>query len=214
MNKKDITVIICCAGMGTRLGIGSTKALADICGTPLIIRQLEMLKDFDDVRIVVGYQAERVIDLVNCYRKDIMYAFNYDFATTGPAESLAKAMVCTRKYVVAIDGDLLTNPADLIAFMNYPGECLGVSMPSSDEPVYVIINEDQEAVGFSEEQNLWEWSGIAKIRADRLQLCKNHVFKMIEPILPIKAFPMRARDLDTPDDYVNMIEWFEQGCEN
>ena len=30
-DKKDITVIICCAGMGTRLGIGTTKALGH-CG--------------------------------------------------------------------------------------------------------------------------------------------------------------------------------------
>lgn len=39
-DKKDITVIICCAGMGTRLGIGTTKALVDIAGEPLIIREL------------------------------------------------------------------------------------------------------------------------------------------------------------------------------
>lgn len=40
---EKTTVIICCAGMGTRLGIGTTKALIDISGVPLIIRQLELL---------------------------------------------------------------------------------------------------------------------------------------------------------------------------
>ena len=49
-DKKDITVIICCAGMGTRLGIGTTKALVDIAGEPLIIRELKLLKEFDDIR--------------------------------------------------------------------------------------------------------------------------------------------------------------------
>ena len=57
------TVVISCAGMGTRLGIGSTKALVDICGKPMIIRQLEMLDEVEDVRIVVGYQAEKVIEV-------------------------------------------------------------------------------------------------------------------------------------------------------
>ena len=52
------TIVISCAGMGTRLGIGTTKALIDIEGKPLILRQLEILKDFDDIRIVVGYQME------------------------------------------------------------------------------------------------------------------------------------------------------------
>ena len=43
-DKKDITVIICCAGMGTRLGIGTTKALVDIAGETLIIRELKLLR--------------------------------------------------------------------------------------------------------------------------------------------------------------------------
>lgn len=30
MNASEITIIISCAGMGTRLGIGSTKALVNI----------------------------------------------------------------------------------------------------------------------------------------------------------------------------------------
>ena len=59
---NDITIIICCAGMGTRLGIGTTKALVNVFGKPLILRQLDLMKDIEDVRIVVGYQAEKVID--------------------------------------------------------------------------------------------------------------------------------------------------------
>ncbi len=31
------TVIISCAGMGNRLGLGTTKALIDVAGKPLII---------------------------------------------------------------------------------------------------------------------------------------------------------------------------------
>ena len=58
------TVIISCAGMGNRLGLGSTKALVEVEGKPLIIRHLEMLKEEKDVRVVVGYQAEKVIEVV------------------------------------------------------------------------------------------------------------------------------------------------------
>ena len=54
ISMDNKTIIISCAGMGTRLGIGMTKALIDIDGKPLIIRQLEQLKDCSDVRIVVG----------------------------------------------------------------------------------------------------------------------------------------------------------------
>lgn len=68
IDKNDITVIICCAGMGTRLGIGTTKALVDIEGEPLIIHQLRLLDEFDDIRVVVGFDAERVINVVKQFR--------------------------------------------------------------------------------------------------------------------------------------------------
>ena len=70
-SPKNTTVIICCAGMGTRLGIGTTKALIDIEGKPLIIRLLEQLNQYDDIRIVVGFDYERVIKTVQSYRKEI-----------------------------------------------------------------------------------------------------------------------------------------------
>ena len=63
--KNNVSIVISCAGMGTRLGLGCTKALVEIEGKTLIERQLEILKDYDDIRVVVGYQAEQVIDAVN-----------------------------------------------------------------------------------------------------------------------------------------------------
>jgi choline kinase len=76
MNNNDTSIIICCAGMGTRLGIGTTKALVNVLGTPVIIRLLHELSEYDDIRIIVGYQAESVIERVNKVRKDVMFAFN------------------------------------------------------------------------------------------------------------------------------------------
>lgn len=71
------TVIISCAGMGNRLGLGSTKALVEVEGKPLILRHLEMLDGEKDVRVVVGYQAEKVIEVVKRYREDILFVFNH-----------------------------------------------------------------------------------------------------------------------------------------
>ena len=105
---ENTTVIICAAGMGTRLGIGTTKALVDIDGTPLILRQLELLKDYDDIRIVVGFQAERLITVVKEYRDDVMFCFNYQYETTGVADSLRKGLLTAREYILSLDGDILT----------------------------------------------------------------------------------------------------------
>ena len=64
------TIIIGCAGTGNRLGLGTTKALVEIEGKPLIIHHLEKLKDEKDIRVVVGFQAEKVIRVVNEYRRN------------------------------------------------------------------------------------------------------------------------------------------------
>lgn len=45
MHESRQTIIISSAGTGTRLERGIPKALLDIDGRPLIIRQLELLRD-------------------------------------------------------------------------------------------------------------------------------------------------------------------------
>ena len=208
----DVTIIICCAGMGTRLGIGTTKALVNVFGKPLIMHQLELMQDVDDVRIVVGYQAERVIECVNNIRRDVMYAFNYDFQTTGEAESLSKALIGLKKYCVIIDGDLLINKEDFLELINYHGECIGVCSVNSDEPIYVKMNDDI-AVEMNESAGDLEYCCIAKVLSSKLKPWKGSVYSLLNEVLPIKALNIRTRDIDTPEDYERMIEWYKNGCE-
>lgn len=214
MNDKDVSIVICCAGMGTRLGIGTTKALVRINGKPLILRQLELLKDYSDIRIVVGYQAEKIIEVVTQYRKDIMFAFNYDYERTGVAESLARGSVGSRKYVVAMDGDLLANPEDFAAFMKNPEVCIGVGKPSSSEPVYVTVDEHGKAVSFEKSENPMEWMGLAIIESQSVKSGYHHVYDMLTDCLPLPVFSICAREIDTPEDYEEMISWINRGCKD
>ena len=62
--QTALSVVISCAGIGSRLGLNSTKALINIDGKSLIAWQLELFKDVEDVRIVVGFQASLVIEEV------------------------------------------------------------------------------------------------------------------------------------------------------
>ena len=56
------SVVISCAGIGSRLGLGNTKALIPIRGASLIGWQMQLFREVEDVRIVVGFQANEVID--------------------------------------------------------------------------------------------------------------------------------------------------------
>lgn len=103
IEKKNTTVIICCAGMGTRLGIGTTKALVDIGGEPLIIRQLKLLDAFDDIRVVVGFDAERVINVVKEYRKDIMFVCNYEYEHIGNRVRIGLCLRSSKNHLNSLD---------------------------------------------------------------------------------------------------------------
>lgn len=207
MKTGDTSIIISCAGMGTRLGIGMPKALVDVVGKPLIIRQLEMLQDYDDIRIVVGFQAEKVMEVVKAYRQDVMFVFNYDYTTTGTAASFSKGLLGARKYVVALDGDLLVHPEDLTAFIDAPEECIGGGVPGTDNPVLMTLDDNGCVVKFSREEGTQEWTGLAKIRTDRLVPGTGHVYQMLEPLMPIKVKSIRTREIDTVNDYDNAVKW-------
>ncbi len=208
---NDITVVISCAGMGTRLGIGVTKALVDIAGKPLIIRQLEQLKEIEDVRIVVGYQAENVIEPVKKYRSDVMFAFNNDYRTTGTGASLSKGCINAKEYVVTLDGDLLVHPEDMQKVLYAQYECIGGAEPTTDNPVLMTVDKNDCVSLFSREKGDLEWTGLAKIKSSRLKSGTKHVYQMIEPLLPIKVMKIRTREIDTVNDYERAIKWVENG---
>ncbi len=208
---KDMTIIISCAGMGTRLGIGTTKALVDVNEKPLIIHQLEQLRDYDDVRVVVGYQAEKVIEVVKNYRKDVSFVFNYDYKTTGTAASFSKGLLGAREYVVAFDGDLLVKPDDLNRFLQYDGECIGGCKPTTDNPVLMSLNDRHQVIEFSREKGTLEWTGLAKMKKNRLTPGNKHVYMMFEPLMPIDVIEINTKEIDTQNDYENALNWISNG---
>ena len=50
--------IISAAGMGTRLGLNTPKCLLKFNGVSIIEHQLDLLRDVEDVRVVVGFMEE------------------------------------------------------------------------------------------------------------------------------------------------------------
>lgn len=203
MSNLDTTVIICCAGMGTRLGIGTTKALLHVDGKSLIIHQLERLSSFDDVRVVVGYQDDKVIETVNSYRKDIMFVFNNRYNSTSPSESRIKGMINSRDYDLSIDGDIMIEPDDFDKLTEIDGEFMAVSDVHSEEPVLVEV-ENGNARRFSE-NGKFEWLGVIKVKRERLKNSSGR----IEGLLPVPVAFVESRDIDTSDDYDNVVRWAE-----
>lgn len=208
------TVIISCAGMGNRLGLGTTKALVEVCGKPLIIRHLEYLKDEEDIRIVVGYQAEKVIETVTGYRKDVLFVFNHDFRNTGTGASVALASKYANEYILSLDGDMLIHPKDMEKILSCEHEFVGGNSIESDDPwmLQTFVQDGKEMVSaFSHCMGNYEWNGITQMLSSKMLKGNGHVLHLIEPYLPVPFMELRTREIDTINDYERATEWVRRG---
>ncbi len=204
------TVIISCAGMGNRLGLGSTKALVDIDGKPLIIRHLEMLEEERDIRVVVGYQAEKVIDVVRKYREDILFVFNRRYRETGTGASVALAARYANQYVLSLDGDLLVHPEDMKKILACDHEFISGGVPGTDDPWMLQTYEEdgrEYVSSFSKNIGTYEWNGVTQMKSQKMQNGTGHVFQMLEPYLPVPFLELRTREIDTVNDYERAVAW-------
>lgn len=208
------TVVISCAGTGNRLGLGMTKALIEVEGEPLIIRHLQMLKEEKDVRVVVGYQAEKVIETVSSYRDDIVFVFNHHYRETGTGASVALAAKYANEYILSLDGDLLVHPEDMKKILAYGGEFVSGGIISTDDPWMLQTYRDggEEFVSsFSKNVGEYEWNGITQIKSGKIQNGTGHVFQLLEPHLPLPFVNIRTREIDTINDYEHAVAWVKSG---
>ena len=200
------SVIISCAGIGSRLGLGQTKALININGKSLIAWQLESFKEVKDLRIVIGYQANDVVEEVLRYRKDVIFVFNHRYFETKTGASFYLGAQHANEFVLEWDGDMLVHPDDVKKILETEGEFICYADKTSDEAVFVRTGEMGEVFSFSREDGDYEWTGPACIKKEKLNYSSGHVFNQLEPYLPMKGLKVRAYDIDTYDDYLRVAE--------
>ncbi len=208
------TVIISCAGMGSRLGLGSTKALLEVGGKSLIIRHLEMLDHEKDIRVVVGYQAESVIEAVRKYREDILFVFNHRYRETGTGASVALAAKYANEYILSLDGDLLVHPEDMKKVLACSHEFVSGGVPGTDDPGMLPtdkVHGREYVSAFSKNTGTYEWNGITQMKSQKMQNGTGHVFQLIEPYLPVPFLELRTCEIDTVNDYERALEWVKNG---
>lgn len=205
------TVVINCAGVGSRLGMGTTKSLIKLAGKSLIEWQLSMLEKVEDVRIVVGFQANELIEEVTEIRKDILFVFNHEYLSTKTAASLALGAKYSDGLVISLDGDLLVHPEDFENFLNLEEESLGYCEPVTEEPVLVNLSEGRNGEvfveNFSRSSGDYEWTGLVQMYSQEIKRTDGHVYELLSQKLPMRAVKIRCQEIDTPADYDQALRW-------
>lgn len=204
------SVIISCAGIGSRLGLATTKALININGRSLIGWQLETLRNIEDIRIVVGFQAKKVIEEVKKYRNDVIFVYNHNYFETKTGASFYLGAKDGNEYAIEIDGDLLVHPDDMKFLLEQEGEWIAYSDKRSDDAVMVKINQIGDVLAFSRKNGDYEWTGPCSIKKNKLQYSSGHVFNQLENNLPMRGIKIRACDIDTYGDYQKAVEFIKE----
>ena len=194
------SVVICAAGLGSRLGLGQTKALLKIHDKTLIQYQLSQFKSVEDLRVVVGFQADQLIEHVRHERPDVIFVFNHDYFHTKTGASLYLGSKYAREFVVAWDGDLVVHHEDFQKCL-IPSEYIGCSIAVSKDSVFVEVNERNQVTKFVKKMGDYEWTGPACLRKDKIKYVSGHVYSIIENYLPMEIKILRAFDIDTSEDY-------------
>ncbi len=204
------SVVISCAGVGSRLGLGQTKSLIKIHGQSILHHQLDALHAVEDVRIVVGFQAQELIQEALRKRRDLIFAFNHDYFNTRTAASLFLGARHGYSHIIAWDGDLLLHPEDVPRCLEADFEYAGCSALSTDDSVFVRLNSHGQVTAFSRESGDLEWSGPALLLKRRLHFSSGHVYNQIESFLPIQSLQIRAKDIDTYEDYQSALRLLDE----
>lgn len=200
------SVVISCAGIGSRLGLGLTKALVQINGNSLISWQLKLFKDVKDVRIVIGFQGGEIIEEVRKYRDDVIFCYNHRYFETKTGASYYLGARHANHETLEWDGDLLVHPDDVKKLLATSGEFICYADKTSDDAVFVQTNENGDVLCFSREQGDYEWTGPACMNKQHLIYSTQNVFNMFAPYCPMKGIKVRAYDIDTYNDYIRVSE--------
>ena len=196
--------IISAAGMGTRLGLNTPKCLLKFGGVSIIQHQLDLLKDIEDVRVVVGFMEEDVVKIVKSIRNDVIFVRNPHYQETSNTYSISLATKGLKSPHILIDGDLLINKKSFNEFTNaFDGKhsLVGVAKSSTDDAVYVELNHDNEVINFSRnKKNKYEWSGIACVNNITVTKEDPYLYQILEKHLPLKAKFIECSEIDTAED--------------
>ncbi|MHB8872549.1 MAG: NTP transferase domain-containing protein [Myxococcaceae bacterium] len=202
--------MIAAAGLGSRLGLGRPKCLLEIGERSLLHHQLDLLKDVPDVRVVVGFAEQAVIDAVRPIRPDVIFVRNAAFRSTSTLASYALGAAHLLDPCLFMDADILFEPATFAAFL---GACveesplIGVTAAKTTDAVYAHLAAGQVERFSRTERGPFEWANLCWLPARYCETGRSAVFERLAQDLPMPCLTVTSHEVDTPEDYALALKY-------
>lgn len=196
--------VISCAGLGSRLGVNTPKCLVELKGHRLIDYLLPQLDAVEDVRVVVGFKEQEVMDHIAAVREDAVFVRNANYAFTTNCHSVHLASHDLSEPFLIIDGDLVIEPESLKTFFETirEGESLiGITKAKTTEAVFVDLDEQEHIIGFRRNPPLeYEWCGVAYLDNIPINPTSKFIYHDLARYMPLKSQRIKCLEIDTPED--------------
>lgn len=196
--------VIAAAGLGSRLGHGKPKCLVEIDGVKILKHLLSLLKDVDDVRVVVGFEEKMVVSEIRSIRQDVLIVRNPGFRSTTTLHSYELGARYIKGDCLFLDGDMLIEPDSFEQFLTQcrPGiPRLGITETKTRDAVFTTV-ENGMAAGFRrDDPTEFEWANISWLPTEFFSDIGNTaVYEHLRQYLPIEVGEVIAYEVDREQD--------------
>lgn len=212
-------VIISAAGIGSRLGIDTPKCLVTVAGRKIIDYQLENLKDIDDIRVVVGFQEEKVIEHVSKVRSDAIFVRNPLYINTSTLQSIFLGAKYLNEPFLVLDGDVILERESFREFLmicQNDVPVIAITPSGTEDAVFVqtYINDNGDLFvdRFQREPKTdFEWTGIAYLKPELIKYENIYTYEALKEHVPLRASIIKCFEIDTQPDLLRAknicIDW-------
>jgi choline kinase len=182
--------------------------MIEVGGVPVLDRLLGILKPLiPDIRIVVGYREEMIIDHCSKYHRSIVIARNPDYRATNAAQSLSIGAPGISGKTLFIDGDMILSPSSLHRFLDQAvrhDHLVGVTQAKSENAVFAQIATSAAGAavsGFSRSvRTNAEWANLVTGPSTLMDGAVGFIFERLESLLPLPCAHVELAEIDTPGD--------------
>ncbi|WP_250479407.1 MULTISPECIES: NTP transferase domain-containing protein [unclassified Caballeronia] len=195
--------VIAAAGLGSRLGRGHPKCLLDLKGATILERQLRLLDHIEDVRIVVGFEEQQVIDAARAIRPDIIIVRNPAYRSTTTLQSYALGAKGLTESCVFMDADIVFEPASFHAFLDAcsgTDPLIAVTAAKTIDAVFTRLEGDRVMAFSRTESSDFEWANLCYLPPAFCETGAGAVYERISCLLPVRYQEIVSFEIDTPTD--------------